>query len=111
MKKSSITILIILGVIIFITIILNLPHEVSPENTAKCIGEKSTLYVRSGCHFCQIQEENFGNNYKYLNVVDCLVDTQECIDQNIEGTPTWIINEKKYLGVKSIDELKEITGC
>lgn len=77
--------------------------------TAKCIGQNSVLYSRLGCHFCQIQEDIFGDNYKYLTVIDCFFDESKCTD--IAGTPTWIIKGQKYVGVQTFAKLKERTGC
>lgn len=81
------------------------------EKTAKCIGENSVLYTKLGCPACEAQEKMFEDNYQYLNKIDCHSETQKCIDAQITGTPTWIINGEKYLGMQSIEKLKELTGC
>lgn len=109
MKKSSVTILIILGVIIFATIILIKSNGNIDEELAKCIGENSELYVQLGCNACGTQTDKFGENKKYLNVIDCWKEREKC--SGIEYTPTWIIEGEKYIGVQSIDKLKELTGC
>ena len=108
-KKNYVTILIILGIIIFSIIVLNKPSIETSEDVVKCIGENSKLYVQLGCHACESQEELFGENYKYLDVVDCFYDRDKCSE--IRYTPTWIIKGEKYVGVQSIEELKELTGC
>lgn len=113
MKKSSlVTFGIIIVVIILSVIILsnNAESKVSSE-TAQCIGENSHLYVQLGCHYCEQQEAMFGKNYKHLNVTDCFYEKDKCINMNIQGTPTWIINGQQYVGVKQIEELKRLTGC
>ncbi|MFH1585281.1 MAG: hypothetical protein ABIB79_00755 [archaeon] len=110
MKKSNIiTILIILWVVTLSIIILKSSPTSVDEKIVKCIGENSVLYVQLGCHACEVQEELFGDNYQYLNVVDCFYDRNKCSE--ISATPTWIINGETYKGVQSIDELKNITGC
>lgn len=108
-KRKIITILIILGVIIFSILIINKPYSKTSEKTAKCIGKNAILYIQLGCHACQIQENIFGKNYDYLNVVDCFYERDKCTE--IKATPTWIINKKEYRGVQSIEKLKELTGC
>lgn len=82
------------------------------EEVAKWIGGHSVLYVQTGCIHCIEQEKLFGDNVKYLTVIDCLKEgnTQACINAGIEGTPTWIINGQKYVGVQEIETLKELTG-
>lgn len=83
------------------------------EDIAKCIGENSELYIQTGCHFCKIQEDLFGENYNSLNIIDCLniSQTQRCVEAQILATPTWIIDGKKYEGIQTIEKLKELTGC
>jgi len=109
MKKSQIiTILIIVAVIIFYLLIKS-PSQNTDAETAKCIGENSVLYIQLGCHACEIQEEMFGTNYKHLRVVDCFYEQDKCF--GITATPTWLIDGEKYLGVQSIEKLKELTGC
>jgi len=103
-------------VVIIILIIIGIfwiknDNGIVSEETSKCIGENSLLYSQTGCSACKVQEEMFGENYQYLNDIDCKVETQKCIDAQITGTPTWIINEEKYPGVQTIEKLKELTGC
>jgi hypothetical protein len=83
------------------------------ENVAKWIGEHSVVYVQAGCHACVAQEQLFGDSWKYINAVDCIAsesEKQACVTEEIAATPTWIINGQKYVGVQTIDALKELTG-
>ena len=111
MKKGIITWLIIIGVIAFgVYLIVSKPiGATTSEGVAKCIGENSVFYVQLGCSACRIQEEMFGENYKFLNSVDCFYERESCGE--IEATPTWIIKGEQYKGVQSIEKLKELTGC
>jgi len=110
-----ITILVILAVagISFFIISSKSTGAAVTDNSAevaKYIGEHSVLYVQTGCSHCETQKALFGEDYQYLTVVDCLEDSQTCVLNNIEGTPTWEINGKLYEGVQSIEKLKELTG-
>jgi hypothetical protein len=107
--KKLITILIIIGVIILATILIKNKKGNASEEIAKCIGQKSILYTQLGCHACKNQEELFGESYKNLNVIDCWYEREKCA--NIQYTPTWIINEEEYVGVQTIEKLKELTNC
>ena len=78
------------------------------EAFSRYLGENSVLYVQTGCSACKAQEDLFGANIKYLNIVNCLTDRQACAE--IEKTPTWIIDGQKYVGVQSIEKLKELTN-
>lgn len=110
MKKSNlITIVIILAVIIFSIIILNKPSPETSEEVAKCIGENSILYVQLGCHACERQKEMFGENYEFLNIIDCWFERDRC--DGITATPTWEIKGDRYEEVQNIERLKQLTGC
>lgn len=109
-KKSWITFAVVVAVILLSIIILNRQHPETSEEVAKCIGKNSILYTQYGCHACETQEKIFGENYQYLNIIDCFEDQSACLGK-IRGTPTWIIDGEKYIGVKSIEELRNITGC
>jgi len=107
--KSS-TVWIIIGVLVIAFFIMNRPVPVTSEEIAKCIGENSVLYVRLGCSHCETQKEMFGENRKYLNIVDCFYVSDPKCDE-LRATPTWVIKGMDYAGVQSIDKLKELTGC
>ena len=108
-KRSWVTITIIVAVIILAIVLINASKNGVSKETAMCIANNSILYVQFGCHACEIQEDMFGENYQYLNVIDCWFERDKC--EGIIYTPTWIINEKKYDEVQSIQKLKELTGC
>ena len=108
-KRNIVTIIIVLAVILLAIIILTRSHPETSEEFAKCVGENSILYIQKGCHACEYQKDLFGDNSQYLNTIDCWVEQDKCI--GIRGTPTWIINGESYLGARTIEELKELTGC
>lgn len=104
-------VLLLAGGIIFIKNFQGSSIKDTPaEEVAKWIGEHSVLYVQTGCIHCEEQEDLFGVNIKFLTIVNCLDDAQTCINMGIEATPTWIINGEKYVGKKTIEELKELTS-
>ena len=110
-RGSLVTTIIILFVIALAIYALTRSNANTDEELAKCIGSKSALYIQTGCFACQKQEDLFGDTYKFLNTIDCLVQKQECLDKEITATPTWIINSKKFVGIRTIEKLKELTGC
>lgn len=110
-KKSLITLIVVLVVIVLAIVILTRSHPETSDDVAKCIGSKSTLYVQLGCHACDLQEEMFGESYEYISSVDCFFEREKCIEDNIQATPTWIINDEKVVGVKSVEELQNLIGC
>lgn len=107
---KKVTAIIIIAILMFAGTLMffeNTKPNVS-ETDAKFIGNNSVLYVQTGCSHCAEQEKLFGDSLKYLNVVDCLTDTDKCISANITAVPTWVINGDSYVGVKTIKELKEL---
>jgi hypothetical protein len=117
MKKEK---LITTGIIIFVLLIAGLviyfKNNSTPQTSvevAKCVGQNSLLYVQAGCSHCKDQEDLFGNNTQYLNMIDCIQQDSrsKCITAGIRGTPTWIIKNQSYEGVQTIEKLKELTGC
>jgi len=86
-------------------------EDKSDEEVAKCIANKSTLYIQLGCHACETQEDILGDNYKYFDVIDCFYEQNKCVEMNITATPTWIINGERYKGYKRMDKLKELADC
>ncbi len=108
-KNLVVTILIIAGVIAVSFYILSREPPEIPEEVAKCIGENSVLYTKLGCHFCETQEELFGDSYKYLTVIDCFFENDKC--GSIRATPTWLIDGKYYEGWEKVKTIQELTGC
>ena len=108
-RKNWLTLIIIFVVILLSTIILIKPASKTSEEVVKCIGKNSKLYVQLGCNACKKQEEIFGENKKYLEIIDCWFERDKC--SKITHIPTWVINEKEYVGLQSIEKLKELTGC
>ena len=104
---------------------LNVPKEliVTSGSTKESIALAKFLknngvvkYSAYWCPNCLDQSELFGKEaYKELNVVECARDgknsqTQLCIDKKIEGFPSWEINGKIIIGVKTLNELSELAG-
>lgn len=112
-KQDLITIGLILLVIVIAIFVLYLKnqHPRVQEDIAKCIGSKSELYTKLGCTHCEIQKKMFGDSYQYLTVIDCWYERDLCLNKGVQGTPTWIIDGKQYIGVQEIETLRRITGC
>lgn len=119
MKKKAISALVTILIIVVIVAVLlyatigKTPNVTVSADAAKYIGNHSIVYVQAGCIHCKEQEDLFGDNWKYITSLDCVssqANTQICINANITGTPTWVINGNQYIGVQSIQELENLTG-
>jgi hypothetical protein len=110
-KVGSVFFLIFLILLISILFIYKTHTQSVSKELVECIGNNSKLFVQLGCSHCLDQEKIFGDNFKFLNSIDCYYFTEECILNNITSTPTWIIKNKYYEGVQSIKYLQNLTGC
>ena len=81
------------------------------EKTMKCIAGKSQLYVSRLCGHCANQKAILGEYLDYFGVTDCIEERDKCIEEGIEQVPTWVIGEKRYADVFSVEELKNLTAC
>jgi hypothetical protein len=107
--NNVVTFLIIISVVLIAFFSFVKSPDYTEEKIAKCIGENSVLYVLPWCGHCRIQEDMFGDNLKYITIVDCYKEPEKC--SRIKATPTWIIDNKEYIGTQSIETLREATGC
>jgi len=102
-------ILIIVAALLYIYIDRSEPTITMDKQTATCIAEKSELYVLDTCGACKNQKKILGEYLELFNMIECTENPTLC--SGITVVPTWIINGKKHIGVQSVNNLKEITGC
>ena len=110
--SRSITLVVIFLIIILSTIIITSRGNSHIKNeTIQCIGDNAELYIQKGCHACEKQINMLEGDCECLTIIDCWEQRKKCITNKITATPTWIINEEKYIGVQSLEKLKELTNC
>ena len=82
------------------------------DNLAQCLTEKSvTMYGSEWCSHCQNQKKTFESSFEYINFINCNSNKQECMEADIQGYPTWKINNKNYPGEQSLERLASLSGC
>ena len=82
------------------------------DKFVNCLNEKKVeLYVTNGCPHCKKQKELFKGYLDNLKVIDCIENSELCVEKNIFQVPTWIINNQKYVREKSLEEISELSGC
>ncbi len=120
--KSLIIFMVIINLAIII--VFNLPSS-EKENydlLAQCITDKGVnMYGSFRCGVCAKTRAMFDDSFQYINEIECHPQgenpqTELCVEKQIDGTPTWILEPegeevKRYQGFLSIDELKEFSGC
>lgn len=87
--------------------------EQSLANYLTQIGAR--MYGAYWCPYCMRQIALFGEAFDTINYVECdargeNAQPQLCIDAGIEGFPTWDINGELYPGLRSLEELAELSG-
>ncbi len=111
-KGGLVMLLLIVGIVLCIAAIFYFKERIdSNDSPMRCIAGKSHLYVSRTCSFCAQQKILLGESIKYFNITDCLDDMQLCINKEVTRWPAWEIGGQIYLGVRSIEELKELTEC
>jgi len=75
-----------------------------------------TMYGAYWCPHCQEQKELFGSAFEQVPYVECSPNgpgtpqAQECTEAGITSYPTWIINGRTYVGLRSLEALAAASG-
>jgi len=131
--EKRVKIIIIIGVVVFIILAIYLVFSrfsnptgyiingqvvhAGLDDFAMCLTSNGAkLYGAFWCSHCKEQKDLFSSSLQYLDYVECDANgenaqLEECARMGIEGYPTWIINNQKYPGTKSLEELARLTGC
>jgi len=110
--KSITAFIIALLIIIIISTGCSKEVDTKYDSFAKCLTEKgAVMYGTYWCTHCQAQKRDFGDSFKYVNYVECTEDKDRCIEEDIKGFPTWIVDEQLYPGRQKMEKLAELTGC
>jgi uncharacterized membrane protein len=123
-KKSKLWLIILIVLGILSLIYFNLPQseKVDYEQLAKCVTEKGiNMYGSFRCGVCAKTRDMYGDAFEFINEIECHPQgenpqTERCLEKGIEGTPTWVmepngVEEKRYQGFLSADEMMEFSGC
>jgi hypothetical protein len=112
---------VILVIIVFLLVPKsNNTGTATPEvvQFAKCLAEKgATMYGAYWCPHCQNEKARFGSAFEYIPYVECTKETTKCIDDGINGYPTWIFgnpkatSSRRYDGEQGFTGLAAASGC
>ncbi len=121
MDIKTVYIFVILIIVIFGSIFVLRYYSEAPDNPylgfAQCIKESdTTFYGVFWCNRCIEQKRLFGRAAKELPYVECSTPDrsaqQICIDEGIEGYPTWRFGDGSELtGVQELSILAGKTNC
>ena len=110
MDKKKLEIIITICMIITLCLILILIISISTPSPYNCF-KNVTLYGMDTCGYCQLQKKVLGENFTYINYINCNVNQAECINKGISAVPFWAINGNYYVGIFTWENLTEMSGC
>jgi hypothetical protein len=84
----------------------------SEAKLAQCLTENgAVMYGAYWCGACKSQKAVFGDDFQYINYVECTEDQAACVAAGVDRYPTWNINGQNSPGVKDLGTLAELVGC
>jgi len=82
------------------------------DRFAQCLTNKGVkIYGANWCQFTNKERDEFGPAFRYLNYINCDVNSSLCNSTGIKVYPTWEMDGKFYEGFKSISELAAMSRC
>lgn len=86
--------------------------ESKEDNLASCFKEQEiSLYINTDEPAKTLKKIILFDYLQYFQITNCLNNNQECLKNNVNSFPTWIINENKIDRDISFNELSEYSGC
>ncbi len=117
-KTKTYTIILVIFVVLIAAVAVYFTFRPKASNSslnsfAQCLAQKGfTMYGAYWCPHCQNEKALFGDSFRYVNYVECTVETQKCTAAGIEGFPTWITPDgRKLVGEQSLQALSAVSGC
>lgn len=93
-------------------------RDTTYDEFAQCLDDSGTKYYGAfWCPNCQEQSELFGDSKDLLPYIECAQGGQDaqvqlCLDENIQGYPTWHFPDGSELtGKQSLETLSDYSGC
>jgi hypothetical protein len=118
-KPVAVIIILVLAVALATVLILtSMPRGINGapgalDAFAQCLTQKGVvMYGTYSCPHCQDEKAAFGDSFKYINYVECTVETDKCTAAGIESVPTWIFpDSRKFVGEQGLQNLAKESGC
>ena len=93
----------------------NINLDADLDDFVECLLESDAIfYGTEWCGFCNQQKQVLGDVFRQFSnnfYVDCDRESARCSNAGITGYPTWIINNRPYVGVQSIEQLSAAMNC
>ena len=77
-----------------------------------CLKEKDiTLYINTNDVANSLERVELSDHLKYIDIKNCLRDSDFCVENQVVSFPSWIINGRVINKDINLAELKEYSGC
>ena len=86
--------------------------ETNLDEFAKCLSDKGfSMFGSDSCYYCNVQKEDFGESFQFIDFIDCKKDPTKCQENGITGYPTWKNSDKSLRGKQALETLAKESGC
>lgn len=86
--------------------------ESKEDSLASCLKEQEIiLYINTNGPAETLKKIILFDYLQYFQIINCLNNNQECLKNNIDSFPTWVINNNKINRDISFDELSKYSEC
>lgn len=110
-KKWVLVGIVVLIVIVIIFIGFFNSNGNYDDEVISCIASRAKLYTTPTCSVCAVQKEDLGKYLDKFEIIDCAVEREICVEKDISKVPAWEVDGEFFVGKRSIEQLKELTGC
>jgi hypothetical protein len=83
------------------------------DRFARCLSQRGAVFFGAEwCPHCARQIDELGDSFRYVDYVECTVDTARCQEAGVSSYPTWTFADGSRLSGKlSLQHLARKTGC
>jgi hypothetical protein len=86
--------------------------EVKENSFETCLKEQDIkLYINTQEVSETLKRMVLFDYFQYFQIQNCLKNNKECLENEIDSFPTWVINNNKIKGELSLNKLEEVSGC
>lgn len=111
-RNNALLIIVVATAIVILFFLLWPASVVSKGSFGECLKEKGvTMYGVDTCSNCQTQKELLGEDFKYVDYVNCDFNKAKCVEKGIQFYPVWTKGNEVLVGVQTRESLAEFSGC
>jgi len=105
--------ILLAGVVAWAVFFQGMPKAGAYDAFAQCLTEKGVvMYGAEWCPHCQNQKKMFGSSFQFIKYVQCPLDPKKCLEEKIEGYPTWKFPDgRMFPGELKLEELSRESSC